>query len=129
MLIFVYGTLRKGGGLNFKIEDDFEPIGTYSTTPTYSLYDMGVPCLSKGGTTSVLGEVYRIEDLGQIAHIHNLEVRAGYTLTKVDLIGMEESAYAYLQTPEEPWREEVIRSGDWLKFRRERELLSRGHKI
>lgn len=75
-----------------------------------------------------MGEVYRIEDLGQIAHIHNLEVRAGYTLTKVELIGMEESAYAYLQTPENPQREDIISSGDWIKFRRERELLSRRYK-
>ena len=118
MLIFVYGTLRKGGGLNFKIEDDFEPIGTYRTTPSYTLYDMGVPCLSKGGSTSVLGEVYRIEDLGQIAHIHNMEVRAGYTLSKVELIGMEECAFAYLQTPDDAWDQIKIEGGDWVEYKK-----------
>ena len=117
MFIFVYGTLRKGGGLNFKIQDLKEPLGTFRTLPKYTLYDMGCPCLSAGGETSVVGEVYHINDLSEIAHIHNMEVRAGYSLEEVELFDFSDKVYAYLQTPEAGWQVGTVESGDWIQYR------------
>jgi gamma-glutamylcyclotransferase (GGCT)/AIG2-like uncharacterized protein YtfP len=117
MYIFVYGTLRRGGGLNFKIQDLKEPIGKFNTVPKYTLWDMGCPCLAHGGETSVVGEVYKINDLSEIANIHNMEVRAGYTLERVELLGFPDEAYAYFQTPEPGWWINPIESGDWIQYK------------
>lgn len=117
MLIFVYGTLRRGGGLSFKVADIGRYLGTFKTSPRYSLYDMGIPCLAAGGNTSVVGEVFEIEDLGEISHIHNMEVRAGYTLEQVELLDFDRYAYAYFQTPDIRWRALPIASGDWIKYK------------
>lgn len=114
MNLFTYGTLRKGGGLNYKLADVGQYVGTFRTIPQYSLYDMGCPCLSAGGDTSVVGDVFRVEDLGQIAHIHNMEVRAGYTLEQVELFNFDEPVYAYFQTPDSGWYVPLIASGDWI---------------
>lgn len=116
MNIFVYGTLRPGGGLNFKMDEVGQHIGTYRTLPKYTLYDMGCPCLSPKGDISVVGDIYKIEDLGQIAHIHNMEVRAGYSLERVELFNFDEPVFAYLQTPD-GWQIPTIPSGDWLLYR------------
>jgi len=124
MNIFTYGTLRKEGGLYCKL-DDREPIGQFKTLPKYTLYDVGCPCLSHGGNTSVVGDVYQIEDLGQIVNVHNMEVRAGYTLERVELVGFTEPVYAYFQTPEPGWETPIIPSGDWIDYvRKEREVYS-----
>lgn len=115
--LFTYGTLRKGGGLNSKLDGLGQFIGTYHSLPKYSLYDMGCPCLSAGGETSVVGDIYQIEDLSQIAHIHNIEVRAGYHLEKVELDNFAEPVYSYFQTPNKEWNAPLIVSGDWLRYR------------
>lgn len=115
--IFVYGTLRHGGGLNFKI-DNARHVGSFKTKPIYTLYDVGHPCLAKGGTTSVVGDVYEIEDLAQIIHVHNMETRAGYTLEKVELQGFRKKVSAYMQVPEKDWPTRIVRSGDWVSYLR-----------
>lgn len=117
MIIFVYGTLRHGGGLNFKL-DNGRFVGSYKTKPLYTLYDVGHPCLVKGGTTRVSGDLYEIEDLGQIIHVHNMETRAGYSLEPVKLQGFRKKAFAYLQTPEKGWPTKVVASGDWVAYLR-----------
>lgn len=116
MNIYVYGTLRRGGGLNFKLADVGHYLGEYRTLPKYTLYDMGCPCLAEGGETSVIGEVYRIEDLSQIAHIHNMETRAGYTLEKVELFNFAEPVFAYFQKPE-GWEVPTVPGGDWVHYK------------
>lgn len=117
MNLFTYGTLRRGGGLNYKLDEVGQYVGTYRTIPKYSLYDMGCPCLTSGGETSVIGDVFKIEDLGQIAPIHNMEVRAGYTLELVELFNFTEPVYAYFQKPDNGWYVPLIPSGDWIHHR------------
>jgi gamma-glutamylcyclotransferase (GGCT)/AIG2-like uncharacterized protein YtfP len=117
MYLFTYGTLRRGGGLNFKLHDVGEYVGSYKTLPKYTMYDMGCPIMSPNGETSITGDVYRVEDLGSIAPIHNMEVRAGYTLELVELFNFDEPVYAYFQSPEPGWDIPVIASGDWLNHR------------
>ena len=118
MFLFTYGTLRRGGGLNYKLDEVGKYVGTFRTIPKYTLHDMGCPCLSAGGDTSVIGDVFEVEDLGQIANIHNMEVRAGYTLERVELLNFTEPVYAYFQTPDSGWSTSTIPSGDWIEHRR-----------
>lgn len=117
--MFVYGTLRKGGGLNFKIQDYGTFVGKFRTEARYSMYDMGCPILSAYGHTSIVGEVYRVEGLVQIAHIHNMEIRAGYSLEPICLVGFAtDPVYAYFQEPEPGVKLPLIESGDWLEHMR-----------
>ncbi len=118
MFLFTYGTLRKGGGLNYKLDEVAQYVGTFRTYPKYTLYDVGCPCLSKFGDTSVTGDVFAVEDLGQIAHIHNMEVRAGYTLELVELIGFSNPVFAYFQSPDPTWQSPIIYGGDWISYKR-----------
>lgn len=119
MYIFVYGTLKHGGGLNFKL-DNGKFIGAYRTQPKYTLFDVGHPCLTTGGTTRVLGDLYEVEDLAQIIQVHNMETRAGYRLERVHLQGFRRKAFAYMQVPEEAWAPKVIASGDWVSHLRKK---------
>lgn len=120
MLIFVYGTLRRGGGLSFKVADIGRYIGTFKTSPRYSLYDMGIPCLSAGGNTSVVGEVFEIADLGEISYIYDLEIRAGYTLEKVRLKNLNKEVFAFFQSPNAHALK--IECGDYIKYINVRQL-------
>jgi gamma-glutamylcyclotransferase (GGCT)/AIG2-like uncharacterized protein YtfP len=62
MLLFVYGTLRRGepnhqelGGARF--------IARVRTAPVYELVDLGhFPALVEGGTTAVQGELYEVDE-------------------------------------------------------------------
>jgi gamma-glutamylcyclotransferase (GGCT)/AIG2-like uncharacterized protein YtfP len=111
MYLFTYGTLRRGEGLSYKLEGAGRYIGTYRTAPKYTLYDMGCPCLAPGGATSIVGDIYEVAD---ISSVHNMEVRAGYTLERVEVDNFTEPVFAYFQTPE--WNVPIISNGDWIKY-------------
>jgi gamma-glutamylcyclotransferase (GGCT)/AIG2-like uncharacterized protein YtfP len=60
-LVFVYGTLRKGE-INHNLLESSEFIGGYVTEPKFELHDLGeYPGLVEG-TSSIVGEVYRVND-------------------------------------------------------------------
>jgi gamma-glutamylcyclotransferase (GGCT)/AIG2-like uncharacterized protein YtfP len=116
--LFVYGTLRRGGPLHGHFSDKgISPIGIYTTYPIYTLYDCGCPCLSELGSTSIVGEVYRV-DIGDILDVHTMELYAGYTFKPVQLLDFNENAYAYFQSPS-PYMPDpkIIESGDYIKYR------------
>lgn len=61
-LVFVYGTLRKGE-CNYHLLEKSEYLGRFETEPNYQLYDYGdYPGLAHG-SNSVIGEVYRIDEM------------------------------------------------------------------
>ena len=56
--IFVYGSLRKGMGLN-PVLTSSEYLGTVTTEPKYTMYDLGAfPCITEQGETSLVGDLY-----------------------------------------------------------------------
>ncbi|MEW5757293.1 MAG: gamma-glutamylcyclotransferase family protein [Pseudomonadota bacterium] len=60
-LLFVYGTLRKGGP-NHRLIEHRRCLGAWRTRPRYTLYDLGdYPGAVRGGRTPVCGELYRID--------------------------------------------------------------------
>ena len=62
ILIATYGTLRKGFG-NHRLIKDAEYKGTFNTEPIYNLHDLGgFPGLKNGGKTSVVMEVYAVNE-------------------------------------------------------------------
>lgn len=59
-LLFVYGTLKRGGALHSHLEKSAF-LGTALTLPEYTLFDLGAyPGLVEGGETAVAGELYQI---------------------------------------------------------------------
>lgn len=61
-LIAVYGTLRKGFG-NHSLIKNSKYKGSFKTEPIYNLHNLGgFPGLKKNGNTSVLMEVYAVND-------------------------------------------------------------------
>ena len=61
-LIFVYGTLRRGGTNHYMLaEANF--LGRYETEPRYTMFRLGqFPAVVARGDTPIAGEIYRISD-------------------------------------------------------------------
>ena len=55
-LLFVYGTLRRGGAQE-RLLIHLRPVATTQTLPSYTLLDLhNFPALIEGGETAVVGE-------------------------------------------------------------------------
>lgn len=62
MLIFVYGTLKKGFH-NHHYLDTSKFLGNHKTEPIYTMKtNGGFPIVERGGQTSITGEVYKLSD-------------------------------------------------------------------
>jgi len=58
--VFVYGSLKEGF-YNHDVLGDSELLGLFTTEPNYTMFDLGsYPGVMKGGSTAILGEVYKI---------------------------------------------------------------------
>ena len=70
--IFVYGTLRNGE-VNHHLLANAEFSGLHVTQPRYKMLHLGAyPGVIEGGSTSIVGEIYRIGKK-QLKHIDRLE--------------------------------------------------------
>ena len=112
--IFVYGSLRKGGGLHPALNSS-ECLGTFKTKPMYSLYSLGAfPALVADGLTSVVGELYEVTNdvlstLDRIEGHPHFYIRTPITLEN----GLEAEVYLL---PHVPYSQEFIESGDWITY-------------
>lgn len=111
--VFVYGTLRQGQA-NHHLLVGAELLGPHCTEPCFSLYHLGAyPGLTRGGFTSVLGEVYRVK---------------ASALRQLDRLEDYPRLYSRILVPS-PWGaawlycyrgsvqdRPLIRSGDWCRL-------------
>lgn len=121
--IFVYGSLRKGMGLNAVLTTS-KQLGTVRTLPKYTMYDLGAfPCIDKNGTTSITGDVYRVDDdtltqLDMIEGVPNLYYRDEIETEDiyVDNTGV---LYAYYWAGNDDVfaKDFIVESGNWLEHR------------
>jgi gamma-glutamylaminecyclotransferase len=59
-LVFVYGTLRRGE-VNHHLLKDAALLGEHVTPPRYKMLNLGAyPGVVDGGSTAIVGEIYRI---------------------------------------------------------------------
>ena len=119
-LVFVYGTLRRGGARamsiifpNSKFIADAKVSG--------SLYDLGAyPGLLLNESNSlVIGEVYEVDD-ETLSKLDDLESSSHYwrKQVKISLGNQSRKCWIYAPNPEAFSRRTLITSGDWLEYAR-----------
>jgi gamma-glutamylcyclotransferase (GGCT)/AIG2-like uncharacterized protein YtfP len=106
-LVFVYGTLRTGGGLHRLLEDSIN-LGNDSLDGV--LLNLGPYPGFVDGEGVVVGECYKVTD-AKLKQLDSIECGAGYRREKRRLHLRGELAYVYFyQTPNNA---PTIASGDW----------------
>lgn len=121
-LIAVYGSLRRTLG-NHRLIENSNYLGTFNTEPVFSLYSLGgFPGLKENGNTSVMMEVYEVDD--QTAR--SVDALEGYSpnrpATFYDKIQIETpfgQAGVYIYVSNIPENKKV-KSGDWVSFIKEK---------
>lgn len=121
MKVFVYGTLRTRESRNHVLRSsDF--IGNFKSLPLYNMYDLGsFPCISNSGKTSIVGELYEVDDytlelLDMIEGHPTFYERKEILLAELDGLAMNDYTEAYFidgpRTKDSQWSY-LIKSGDW----------------
>jgi gamma-glutamylcyclotransferase (GGCT)/AIG2-like uncharacterized protein YtfP len=108
--VFVYGTLLSGE-VNHRLLAGAELLGPHRTEPCFTLFRLGAyPGLARGGTTAVVGEVYRVDAAG-LARLDRLE-ECPRLYDRVLIPTPYGRAWVYVYRGRINDRP-VVRSGDW----------------
>lgn len=113
MLVFVYGTLRRGES-NHHFMDGAEFVAEATTEPEFTMVTFGgYPAILEGGATAIAGEVYRIT-LPILARLDLLEeVPELYRRVTRELLGHSTMLYVL---PEAHARDvPILAHGDWCR--------------
>ena len=113
--IAVYGSLRKGFG-NHRIIQNAKYLGTCTTEPVFSLYSLGgFPGLKQNGNTSVVIEVYEVNE-EEAEWVDSLEGYSEhgnntfYDKIFIDTPYGKAGIYIYVPNISE---DRLVKSGDW----------------
>jgi len=113
--IFVYGSLRQGGGLHECLATS-KYLNTVRTKPEYKLYSLGAfPGLVAGGTTAVVGEVYDVTP-EVLARLDRVEGHPNFYCRTTIILQDDTEVQAYLLPNNIHWSNNLIDSGDWIEF-------------
>jgi gamma-glutamylcyclotransferase (GGCT)/AIG2-like uncharacterized protein YtfP len=114
--LFVYGTLQSGEG-NHRLLRAARLLGVRRTEARYTLVSLGAfPALLERGTTSVVGELYEVDD-DTLAAVDRLEGHPHlYRRERVHLLGGEH-VEGYLLARARGGRAPIIQDGDWRRYR------------
>lgn len=120
-LIAVYGSLREGLG-NHRLIENAEYLGKFKSEPVYTLHSLGgFPGLKNGGNTSVVMEVYNVDDatarrVDQLeGYDPNSNDNTFYDKEMIETPYGEAGVYIYVRNL---GPESIVESGDWKKFRK-----------
>ena len=119
-LYAVYGSLRASMG-NHRIISGATYLGTVNSEPKYTMHSYGsFPALIDNGDTSVILEVYEVEDEGMKRSLDNLEGYSGKDnphnfYNRVEIDTEFGSTFLYLINEKHP-NGEVVTSGDWVEY-------------
>jgi gamma-glutamylcyclotransferase (GGCT)/AIG2-like uncharacterized protein YtfP len=114
MVIFVYGTLRRGQSNHAEL-GHARFLREVATAPRYELVDLGeYPALLEGGSTAVQGELYEIDE-ELLAHLDEFEgVPALYQRKSIALQDVQSArAEGYVMRRRSAGRAPRLRHGDW----------------
>ena len=112
--IFVYGTLRTGEP-NHDLLAHLTPQCLAHTEPLYELINLGAfPAMVKGGTTSVVGEVYEV-DYATLQALDHLEGHPRFYRRCSIKLREGAEVEAYLLPTHQAQGYDRISGGDWVK--------------
>jgi gamma-glutamylcyclotransferase (GGCT)/AIG2-like uncharacterized protein YtfP len=122
MLIFVYGTLRRGASNHAQLASA-RFVGMARTRARYELVDLGgYPAVVEGGHTAVIGELYEVDDelLCELDRFEDVPVL--YERKSVDIalrdVDSNDDVYipveAYVMSRERAQSAPRIPHGDWI---------------
>ena len=118
-LVFVYGTLRRGGAGGMSVRF---PGATFIADARVSggLYDLGAyPGLILGGSgSSVVGEVYEVDD-ELLNELDEFEASSCYRREQVEITLGDGGRECWIYVPErhpENSQRTLITSGDWVEY-------------
>lgn len=119
--IMAYGTLRNGHG-NFRgyLEGRSTLLGTYETSPNFTMYNGGFPIVIDKGETAIEYDLFEITDDDVLRSVHGLEGCTGipgHERNWYDIKKMETphgTAYMYVMHTA-PNNREILPSGNWNK--------------
>jgi len=112
-LVFIYGTLRRGGA-NHYILADANFLGRYETEPRYTMFRLGqFPAVVARGDTAITGEIYRVSD-AVFALLDELECYPTvFSRQLIHTPAGETWVYLYNRLV---GTEHVVPNGDWLEY-------------
>jgi gamma-glutamylcyclotransferase (GGCT)/AIG2-like uncharacterized protein YtfP len=125
MLIAVYGTLRRGGGLHEAYRLDELDMLARETLKGFDMYSLGAYPYVVQGDGEITVELYNA-DIVTAYQIERMERGAGYQVQAVSTSQGEATIFymtpeedARLQNPENSWfsKPEPIQDGDWMAFK------------
>jgi len=117
-LVFVYGSLRRGGENAMSVRF---PDSSFIATATVkgSLYDLGAypGLLSNESASLVIGEVYELDD-GLLSVLDRFEAAGDYWRKPVEIsFGADiRMGWTYEPFPELCCQRTLITSGDWIEY-------------
>lgn len=121
ILISVYGSLRKELGNHEYHLGKANYLGTFNTEPVYNLHSLGgFPGLKEKGNTSVVMEVYEVNEI----EAYNIDRLEGYRpgsknntfYDKKDIETPWGTASVYIYVSELP-KSSIVESGDWKEYK------------
>lgn len=120
-LVAVYGSLRQGLSNHQYHLGQATYLGTFNTEPVYNLHSLGgFPGLKENGNTSVVMEVYEVNEV----EAHSIDRLEGYTpgetpyfYDKKDINTPWGIASVYTYVKELP-KSSIVESGDWKEFKK-----------
>ena len=111
-LVFVYGTLRRGGE-NHGLLEHVRCVSVTRTQPAFTLYDLGAyPAMVAGGVTAVEGETYEV-DAATLARLDQLEGCPGYYHRIETSLEDGRVAQTYTMQPGQVLGHAIIPEGRW----------------
>jgi gamma-glutamylcyclotransferase (GGCT)/AIG2-like uncharacterized protein YtfP len=119
--IFVYGSLRKGMGLN-PVLSTSKLLGTVKTLPKYTMYDLGAfPCITKNGDSSIVGDIYEV-DLDTLSQLDMIEgVPNLYYRDEIEISAspVTDNPNAYFWASDDIVLDEdyIVKNGNWIENR------------
>lgn len=118
--LFVYGTLRQGGGLEAWLGSSI--IDAQAATASGGLCSLGAfPCAMFDEEGTIVGDVYHVYLSDDVLRCIDMEIHAGYELVEVEVhtfIGDTITAWAF-HYPDKTIVREHIPHGDWFKYERD----------
>ena len=111
ILVFVYGSLKRGF-YNHGLLENSEFISEYKTGANFTLLDLiAYPAVLNEGTTSIKGEIYRVNE-NTFKQLDQLE---GYPRFYDRIVIETKMGNAWMYILQENKNHPVIESGEWVQ--------------